>query len=466
MRITDAMYRTANGNRLMGLALTTAMAGALLSGCTSAAAPRADLSAGRAEAALASGQHEAAIGHAEAAVLAEPHNAAYRAMLGSAYLDAGRFASAATSFDDAMELGDNTPRTALSLALALMGQGKQREAASLLGDFEDQIATSDLGLALALSGQPDRAVELLGNAIRSGQNDAKTRQNLAYAYALAGRWVEARVMAAQDVPGNLLDARIEQWALMAQPDAAQQRIAHLLQVPAGTPDAGQPAQLALSNNPSIEQLASEASAFATAQPDPELPPIVSAPPAPLVLNPPVKASVPAAQPVDPNVGLSRYEAAPTARPNSFETAFAAPAPSGASLAAVTQDALRFVQAPVTQTAPMRQGSTPEPRAAQAGQRAEGTHRVQLGSFTSEQGARRAWGIYVKKYPELAGHQMVISEAVVRGKRYFRVAAAGFGKASSGSMCGKVKSGGEGCLAYAAGKPLPGTVDTGVRLARR
>jgi hypothetical protein len=76
--------------------------------------------------------------------------------------------------------------------------------------------------------------------------------------------------------------------------------------------------------------------------------------------------------------------------------------------------MRFVQAPVTQTAPVRQGSPPDARALQAAQRAEGSHRVQLGSFASEQGARRAWGIYVKKYPELSGHQMVISEAIVRG----------------------------------------------------
>jgi hypothetical protein len=84
------MYCTATSNRAIGSrfswAVTTAMAGALLSGCTTAAAPRADLSAGRAEAALAEGKHRQAVAHAEAAVLAEPRNAAYRAMLGNAYL--------------------------------------------------------------------------------------------------------------------------------------------------------------------------------------------------------------------------------------------------------------------------------------------------------------------------------------------------------------------------------------------
>ena len=82
------------------------------------------------------------------------------------------------------------------------------------------------------------------------------------------------------------------------------------------------------------------------------------------------------------------------------------------------------------------------------------------------GARRAWSIYTKRYPELAGHKLVISEAVVGGKRYWRVSAAGFDNAGSRAMCGRVKGTGEGCFAYAEGRPLPGAVDTGVRLARR
>src|SRR5690606_24848069 len=190
------------------------------------------------------------------------HNAAYRATLGSAYLDAGRFAAAATSFNDAMKLGDNSPRNALSLALSLTGIGKYAEAAAILNDWEGEIATADLGLALALAGQPERGIHLMGNAIRGGENTPKMRQNLAYAYALAGRWREARLMAQQDVPAGKVSDRIAEWAAMARPEAWQQRVAALLEVPAGVADAGQPAQLALANTPSIEQLASEASALA------------------------------------------------------------------------------------------------------------------------------------------------------------------------------------------------------------
>src|SRR5690606_20388231 len=99
--------------------------------------------------------------------------------------------------------------------------------------------------------------------------------------------------------------------------------------------------------------------------------------------------------------------------------------------------------------------------------AAATHLVQLGSFSSEQGARRAWGIYVQRYPQLSGHQMVISEAVVKGKRYWRVSAGGFDRQGSTALCGRVRGSGQGCFAYAEGRPLPGAVDRGgVQMARR
>jgi Flp pilus assembly protein TadD len=444
------MISTANSKRAIGLAVTSALAGALLTGCTTNAAPPANLSASQAETAMAKGKHAQAVAHAEAAVLAEPRNAAYRSTLATAYLEAGRFASAETTFQDAMQLGDETPRNALSLALAQAAQGKYHEAAALLNAWEGRIATADLGLALALAGQPERGIHVMSNAIRGGQNTAKMRQNLAYSYALAGRWREARLMAAQDVPAGELDNRIEHWAQMASPEAWQHRVAGLLGVPAGVGDAGQPIQLALATNPGIEQFAAEATAAAAAE-APELAPLAAAPaPAPAPELPAL-----AAEPV-------RVAAPESPALSNFQAAFSAPTP-----APVAQDASRFVQAPVVQ-ADTRAAPPAATRAAVpvAAQQADGTHLVQLGSFSSEQGARRAWGIYLRQYPELAGHDMVISEAIVRGKRYWRVSAAGFGRSSSSAMCGRVKASGSGCFAYAEGRPLPGAVDNGVRLARR
>jgi len=453
------MYRTAKSHRMIGLAVTTALAASLVSGCATKSAPRADLSASKAEAALAGGKFTQAIAHAEAAVLAEPHNAAYRAMLGSAYLDAGRFGSAATSFDDAMKLGDNSTRTALSLALALTGEGRYDQAVAVLNDWDDQIAPADIGLAFALAGQPERGIRVMSNAIRSGDNTPKIRQNLAYSYALAGRWKEARLMASQDVPADQVGSRIEEWAAMAQPEAWQYRVAALIGAPAGVADAGRPVGLALANNPTVEQLAAEASAYA----EPE---VAEAPAQPVFAYPVASAELPPVGDAAPDVEVGAYPAPRTAEPSDFQSAFATIAPSGGSLAQVTQDALRFAQEPVVQTAAIRQGAAPRAAQAAGAKRSDGTHLVQLGSFASEQGARRAWGIYVKRYPDLADHQMVISEAVVKGKRYWRVSAAGYGQASSRAMCGRVKSSGEGCFAYAEGRPLPGAIDTGVRMAMR
>jgi len=435
-------------NRMVGLAVSTALAAGLLTGCATQAAPRADLSASRATAALAKGKTQDAIAHAEAAVQAEPRNAAYRATLGSAYLDAGRFASAETTFDDAMKLGDSSPRTALSLVLALEGQGKYDQAAGVLHDSEGRIEPSDLGLAYALAGRPDRAVQVLTDAIRNGDNSAKTRQNLAYSYALAGRWSQARLMASQDVPSNKVGDRMEEWAQMAQPEAWQARVAAMVGAPVGVVDAGQPVRLALGNNPGVEQLASEAAAAAHAPPV-ELA-AVSAPVAAQANAPAPATELPAVAQPAPQLAV--------AAPSDFKTAFSTYAPTRAPAPRTPQR--------VGQTAPLHRSVAPKPVHAAEVKQAQGTHLIQLGSFASEDAARRAWAIYAKHYPQLASHRMVLTQAVVGGKRYWRVSAAGFGLASSQAMCGRVKSAGQGCFAYAEGRPLPGAVDAGTRLALR
>jgi Flp pilus assembly protein TadD len=431
------MNRTIANKRGINLALTTTLAGTLLASCATGAPPSAAVSASKAQEALAEGKQSKAITHAEAAVLAEPRNAEFRATLASAYLDAGRFESAARTFADAMELGNGTPRVVLGRALALAGAGKHAEAAELLNTHESEIATADLGLALAISGQQQRGILLMSNAIRGGENTAKMRQNLAYSYALAGQWREARLMAQQDVPADKVGDRMTEWAMMAQPEAWQQRVAALLDVPAGVRDTGQPAQLALANNPAVEQLFAEAA-------------VPTAEPAFTGFAEPAK-ELPALASIDPNVGIERAER-PVLQPASM-------APAAAQAVQVAQVTPRAAPQPAARRAPARVAAASAPQA-------NGTHRVQLGSFLSEASARRAWNIYTKKYPELAGHQMVITEAVVRGKHYWRVSAGGFAKASSVAMCGRVKASGNNCFAYDQSRPLPGAINAAVQLARR
>ena len=260
------MTRTAKRNRLAALALTSALATTALTGCMTNAAPPAGVSASKAQVALERGESGEAVDHAEAAVLAQPRNARFRAMLGAAYLEAGRFQSAATSFQDAMSLGDNSPRTALSLALAETALGRYDRASALLDDWRDDLDPADLGLALALAGQPERGAQVLANALRAGQNTPKVRQNLAYAYALSGDWRAARLMAAEDVPPDEINQRIGEWARSVQPEMYQTRVAKLLGAPV-VRDPGQPVMLALVNNPGSQQLAAEAAALAQPAPD-------------------------------------------------------------------------------------------------------------------------------------------------------------------------------------------------------
>jgi Flp pilus assembly protein TadD len=433
----------------IALAVTTALAGLALAGCAASSAPLAETSFSNAQVALQNGQTDKAIAHAEAAVLAEPRNPGFRALLGAAYLEAGRFQSAATSFNDALDLGNDDPRTVLSLALAKTALGQGRAAVQVLDDHAKLIDPADLGLAYALAGQPERGVHVLINAVRNSEEATpKLRQNLAYSYALAGNWRAARVMAAEDVPADQLDARLTEWATMSAPEHFQQRVAAMLQV---TPrmDGGQPQQLALANFPAQDVMVAEAAA---------------------------QADVPMVASADQTPAPAFAEPAPQDSPKpSFAEAFAAPAAAPAPAVASAQG-VRFVSNPVVQQLPAR----PAPRMAASSQRrmasaapapvasdkSANTHLVQLGAYDSKIEAERGWTVLKRKFPQLRDHDVVITEAVVNGRTFWRVAAAGFGVMSAKSMCGTVKSSGRGCFAYVASSPPAGAVDRGVRLASR
>lgn len=471
------MPKIANKNRAVMLAVTTALASTALAGCTTSAAAPADLSASKAQAALNKGKTGKAVEHAEQTVLAEPRNAGYRAMLGAVYMEAGRFQSAATSFKDAMKLGDTSGRTALSYALAEIAAGQYGAAVNALNANRNSIDASDLGLALSLAGQPEQGVHVLGNALRSGQSTPKVRQNLAYSYALLGNWRAARLMAAEDVPADKLGDRMSEWAATAAPETHQARVANLLNVPL-VGDSGQPAMLALSNFGTDAQYAAAdtspaplptiaapdmASAQVAAAGSLELPP----------LDQPTQAEALAA-----NLEASKPRPAALPQSKSFASAFTAgnTLSSDPAAPAVASNGVTFVSKPVAQKSPS-QPSYKSPNTDSVGFVAAeqaaanrvvkaGDHLVQLGSFTSAASAERAWGIYLKRYPELADYEMVITKARVHGKIYHRVSAGGFQRASAASMCSTVKSRNQGCISWAANAPLPGALDSNVRMAAR
>ncbi|MGH6787670.1 MAG: tetratricopeptide repeat protein [Novosphingobium sp.] len=422
-------------------ALTGVLAATLVAGCASAiAAPKFDAAkvVKQAQSLVAKGQPGKAIPLLEAAVAADPNNAALRGQLGHAYLKAGRFDSAASALGDAMTLGDNTARTALALALSQAAAGRSQAAVGLLDDWRDTIPASDLGLALALSGEPARGAAILADALRSGDNTPKLRQNLAYAYALDGRWREARIMVQADVPAGEVDARLTQWAASGKAEDYQARVAALLGV-APAADAGMPAALALNASPAVEQFAAETAAVPA--PAAELPAVAAAAELPPVAEAPVVA-VAYAPPAE-----AVAEPMPVAMP--------------VQVAVERVGNVEFFSSPIVQPVPVAAlaAFVPQPRAVRARAagvtvgRASGSHLVQLGSFSSPQGARRAWGIFAAKTPALRGYKMTITQAHVRGKNYWRVAAAGFDGASANGLCANLKRRGGACFAYAPARAV-------------
>ncbi|WP_239804527.1 tetratricopeptide repeat protein [Croceicoccus hydrothermalis] len=401
----DPFARTRNGARKLGLAVLTS---AMLMGCSSfhsaSQGPESQVAS-----ALARGQSDTAIAIAERAVLTRPDDAATRAMLGRAYLDAGRLVSAREALGDAVTLGDGSARTALMLALAQIGTGYPRIAIATIEAQGTAIPASERGLALALAGETARGVQILTDAIRDGDSSVRARQNLAYAFALDGRWRDARIMAAQDVPADRLDQRITRWAMTARPDLSAQRIAGLLNTHLAEDDRGQPIQLALKQQQapaSPREPVPSGIALNTRATD--LPHI----------EPPVTATAPMRAVIAP-VGLSalpRIAVEPAPQP-------ASPVPTRATL----------------------------PKAG-----AGGSHVAQLGSFLTIADARAGWAVFQSRYDNLRGVMPAIGTARVAGRTYYRVGAAGFDAREAAIMCRVVKAGGHGCLPIARerlGQPL-------------
>lgn len=451
MTLNSTATGASKRSRLVGLVLSTALASGALAGCTGDRAPEAQVSAGKASRALEKGRIGAAIRHAEAAVLAAPRAAQNRVVLGATYLQAGRFASAETSFAEAMELGDESSRVVVSRALAMVATGRAEDAHALLNRFTDGIDPADLGLAFAMAGDPERGAAILTRELRGNQNTPKVRQNLAYALALNGDWRSARLLVSEDVPADKVGDRLGDWASTAGMEAQTLRVANVLGVPVAQEDA-RPARLALVNFPSTPMLAAEAAA--AARPADVTPTIAVAEPAEPVRAEPVRVAELPALPGSDAVPVQAF--APAAAPVREQP------PVRLAAAPVPKPAPTASRAPVRSVAAL----AAKPVKSQAAQLQSGNHLVQLGSYLSQADAERAWGVFQARFPQLRQSPLVITKAEVKGRLYYRVAAGNLAEGSARSLCTSVKAKGQGCLAYSAAKPLPGTINSGVRVASR
>ncbi len=414
----------------------------------------------KANKALAKGQTEKAIAFAERSVAGVGTDPETRALLGQAYLSAGRFASAERSFLDAMELGSNDARTILSLALAQLGQGKADKAKRLVQSNRQFIPTADFGLALALSGDASGAVDVLEQAIRQANVTGRTRQNLGLAYALDGRWKEAKLMAMQDMTPATVDSRIMEWAQMARPGAYQTRVASVLNVRPIANDPGQPVRLALNTAPAVAAVASASPAqdysreVASFDRNSPLPAVGPAPRVEKEANfmakennvKVTKVSLPASKAVavKPAPATKAVKVKPSLKPsNKFVVESEKPkTKKPVQLAQATPVKTPAVQS-IAAIKPVLQkvAFTPKSRASSSG-----SHLVQLGAFSSAEGAKRAWNILSTKNSDLAAFQYASSKINVKGKTLYRLAAIGFGNSETAkAMCSGIKAKGGSCI---------------------
>jgi Tfp pilus assembly protein PilF len=384
--------------------------------------------AARAEKLLAKDTAKALVA-AEHAVALAPTDADHRMLLGRAYLANGRFRSAATSFSDVLALDPSRGNAALSLALAKIALGDKDGARALVDEHQQRIAPSDRGLALALTGDAPGGVGVLEAVVRGGGSDAKTRQNLALAYALAGRWLEAKLMASYDLDAATVSKRIMDWSKLAREDAGATHVAALLGVQPTATDEGMPVRLALA------PAAPEAAPVRMAEAAPPPPPARLAEPVEVAQAPAIAAPV---------------DEAP--RPS---VSFAAPS--------------EVVQQPrVLPVVPRYEGPQPKP-AAYVVPAKGGRFAVQIGAFSTPGRVEAAWSQTVSRVGSLARFTPASATVRTAGGTFYRLSVTGFETRDSAvRLCMQLRARGGQCFVreVAGDAPLQWAANRGPRIASR
>ena len=396
--------------------------------------PRGEVGlATRALAALNSNDVAQAIDLAERAVAQTPNDAGFRALLGNAYFQAGRFKSAEAAYKDSLTLVSNQPEAVLKLALVEIAQGKNDQAVAFLNGARGTLDPANYGLALALAGRAEEAISVLEPAARQPGADSRIRQNLALAYGLSGDWTEARTVASQDVAASQLDARIHQWMLLAKPAHPSDQVAALVGVKPAPTDAGQPMRLALRD--AGTQVAEAA------------PAIVPAP------QPQLAEAAPAAAPVP-------VEAAPVPPPAPEPAVAEAPAPppvSAAMMAAASPEAPAAFAAfmPKPKPAPKPAAKPRRVAAAPAFHHGNSNAVMQLGSYRSPQQVAAGWARLTARYPALREYLPMKARFDSPNGTFWRLSIQGFdSQREAMSRCAILRNHGGQCFVRGAAGDAP------------
>lgn len=401
-------------------------------------------SADQARAALEAGKVSKAVGLAEAAVAGSPRDASYRALLGQAYLNDGRFASATAALTEAMELGATDSNTIIALTLAQIAQGKSAEAISLLQAHRDTVPASDIGLALALAGDSEGAIYVLTDAARAPDASARTRQNLALAFALSGRWAQAQILASQDLSPAKLEARMMEWSKLAETPNSQLRVASLIGTKAQQ-DAGMPVRLALSNYGESQMAAVDAPPVELASADPA--PVAAYAPPPPVLADASSAirSVELPMPERNADGVVPVTELPQPKAAS-EVIMADAAPYRAAPRVAGEGRIRPAQQQALELATVL-----IPKAMAFNAKKPTGWAVQLGAYDSLGIAKEKWGGLKKRSAMLANFPASSHAATVKGRTFYRLTVNGLAtRADANNLCRELKAQGQTCFIRAMG----------------
>jgi Flp pilus assembly protein TadD len=403
-------------------------------------------SAQQARVALEAGKVSKAVALAEAAVAESPRDGSYRALLGQAYLNDGRFASATSALSEAMELGTTDSNTIIALTLAQIAQGKTAEAVTLLQAHRDTVPASDIGLALALAGDNEGAIYVLTEAARAPGAGARTRQNLALAFALSGRWAQARILASQDLSPDKLEARMAEWSKLAETPNAQLRVASLIGTKAQL-DGGMPVRLALSNFGET-QMAAAPPAVELASADPA--PVEAYAPPPPVLAPVLADAGSAIRSVELPMPTRNADGAvpvtelPQPAPAASEVILAEAAPYRAAPRVAGEGRIRPIQQQALELA-----TQIVPKAFDS--RKPTGWAVQLGAYDSLGIAKEKWGGLKKRNSTLANFPASSHAATVKGRTFYRLTVNGLAtRADATSLCNELKAHGQTCFIRAMG----------------
>lgn len=152
-------------------------------------------------------------------------------------LASGRFAEAA-ELNAALLAGNPENRQAqLGYALAQIGLGQVGQAVPRLRALAsaEGVPDPDVGLALALAGQPQEGIAVLEQAALRPEASQRVRQNLALALALADSWPKSRMIVERDAGRAHATRQLTQWAVLAALPPQDRLASFLGVVPVRTP---------------------------------------------------------------------------------------------------------------------------------------------------------------------------------------------------------------------------------------